>query len=55
MMLVVVPTEYRGGMMVVVLYPMFLTSITKRSLWLLLKFYDLGGNQASLRCVKSHP
>ena len=46
MMLVVVSTEERGGMILLVVSTLFLTSSSELSLWILFLFSDLGGHQA---------
>ena len=52
-MIVVVPTEERGDIMIVVIPNMVLTSITKLSIWILFHFSGLGGHQIFPQCVKS--
>ena len=45
MLLVVVPTDERGDMILVVVPTLVLTSSDKWYLWIIPPFYDLGGHQ----------
>ena len=55
MMLVMVPTEERGDMMLVVVPTLVLTSSAELSLWILFPLFDLGGHQSYLQGVQRRP